>query len=48
MIKITAGLAENLIEWLEIDAENAYDEDDRERAEQMIDELQKAMEEEDG
>lgn len=45
MIKITAGLAEEIIEWLEIDVENAYDEDDRERAEQMIDELQKAMEE---
>lgn len=39
MIEITESLAEELIEWLEIDLDNAFDEDDGERCQQMIDEL---------
>lgn len=43
MIKIAEDLAEELIEWLEIDLDNAFDEDDEERCQRMIDELQEAI-----
>lgn len=45
MIKITECLVKDLIEWLEIDLDNAFDEDDEERCQQMIDELQEAIDE---
>lgn len=45
MIKITEMLAEELIDWLSIDLDNVFDEDDVEECQQMIDELQGAIDE---
>lgn len=45
MIKITEDLAEELIDWLSIDLDNVLDEDDVEECQQMIDELQEAIDE---
>ena len=45
MIKITQGLAEELIDWLSIDLDAAIVEEDEEQCQSMIDELQEAIDE---
>lgn len=45
MIQITKSISNQLIDWLDIDLDNAITDDDKDECQEMIDELNEAINE---